>query len=435
MRIRSKNPNLHRHPPGLAVLFFTEMWERFSFYCMLSILSLYMDESLHFSMMATSQIYGLYTGLVYFTPLIGGWLADRYFGFRKSIIMGGIAMGIGHLCLAFPPLPTFFLGLICLIVGNGMFKPNISSILAGLYHEMPEKLDDAYNIFYMGVNLGALISPFVAFYLRTNYGWHYAFGAAGVGMVIAILVFTIFRKHVAKGEVHGVERSKAHQITLTHAQEKQRIFALVFISIVVVVFWMAFEQSGLTMTFWARDNTITEISPELFQAVNPIFILMFTPLLIMGWTWLRRRGKEPATASKIALGMLLGAAAGAIMMVAALSGGDHGRVNVSWLVSAYAVITVAEICLSPMGLSLVAKLAPPRMAGFWMGGWFAVSAIGSYLAGLIGSFWDRMNHSTFFAFLTVSSLIAFGFLLFVLRRLHRTIEEAERMLEDAAHSA
>jgi proton-dependent oligopeptide transporter, POT family len=427
-------PVKHKHPPGLAVLFFTEMWERFSFYCMLSILALYMDESLHFSTLVVGQIYGAYNGLVYFTPLIGGWLADRYLGFRKAILIGGVSMGIGHLCLAFPPLPTFFAGLIFLIIGNGMFKPNISTILGNLYREMPEKLDDAYNIFYMGINLGALASPLVASYLRNRFGWHYAFGAAGIGMIIALSVFVFFRKHVAKGELSAAERHRAagdKAVVLTKKQEKERITALLLVFAVVIVFWMAFEQSGLTLTFWARDATITNISPEIFQSVNPAFILIFTPLLVLLWNTLRKRKLEPATATKIALGMLLTAAAYGIMTVAARMGGDTGRVNVAWLVSTYAVITFAELCLSPMGLSLVSKLAPPRMQGMLMGTWFAATATGSYLAGLIGGFWNVMSHGMYFGILVVASLAAFGGLMLVIRRLHGTIAEAERMAMDS----
>ncbi len=422
-------PTRHRHHPGLAVLFFTEMWERFSFYCMLSILALYMDESLGFSTALVGQIYGGYIGLVYFTPLIGGWLADRFLGFRKAIIIGGIAMGFGHLSLAFAPLPTFFLGLSLLIIGNGLFKPNISTILGNLYRDRPEKRDDAYNIFYMGINLGALFSPLVASYLRNNFGWHYAFGAAGIGMVIALGVFIYFRNVVAEGEISAADRvrqSSAPGVQLTKKQEKDRINALLLIFGVVVIFWMAFEQNGFTLTFWARDATNTSISPEIFQSVNPTFILLFTPLLVGLWTWLRRRGKEPATATKIALGMLLTAGAYLIMMGAGLSGGNTGRVGVGWLVSTYAVITLAELLLSPMGLSLVSKLAPPRMQGMLMGTWFAFTALGSYLAGLLGSFWDAWPHSSFFLFLVVASLAAFAVLMLLLRRLHGTIAEVER---------
>ena len=425
----------HRHPPGLAVLFFTEMWERFSFYCMLSILALYMSESLKFSTTTIGQIYGGYIGLVYFTPLFGGLLADRVLGFRKAIVLGGISMGMGHALLAFPPLPTFFAGMSCLIIGNGLFKPNISTILGNLYRDMPEKRDDAYNIFYMGINLGAMMSPLVASYLRNNYGWHYAFGAAGVGMIFALTIFTVFRKHVAAGETAPAlssNSSPTKEMKLTPRQERDRIFALLMIFAVVIVFWMAFEQNGFTLTFWARDNTRTALSPELFQAINPSFILLFTPLLVLFWTVLRARRWEPSTAAKIAIGMLLTVAAYSVMTLAGRLGGDVGRVNVSWLVGTYAIITVAEICLSPMGLSLVSKLAPPRMRGMLMGAWFVASGIGSYLAGLFGGFWDRMNHSTFFAFLAFSSLAAFFLLLLVIRRLHTTIVEAEEMSLKAA---
>jgi POT family proton-dependent oligopeptide transporter len=195
---------------------------------------------------------------------------------------------------------------------------------------------------------------------------------------------------------------------------------------------MAFEQNGFTLTFWARDNTRTALSPELFQAINPSFILLFTPLLVLFWTALRARRWEPSTAAKIAIGMLLTVAAYSVMTLAGRLGGDVGRVNVSWLVGTYAIITIAEICLSPMGLSLVSKLAPPRMRGMLMGAWFVASGIGSYLAGLFGGFWDRMNHSTFFAFLAFSSLAAFFLLLLVIRRLHTTIVEAEEMSLKAA---
>jgi len=428
----------HRHHPGLAVLFFTEMWERFSFYCMLSILVLYMDESLHFSKSTCAQIWGLYNGLVYLTPLIGGWLADRYLGFRKAILIGGVSMGLGHLSLAFHPLPTFFLGLILLIIGNGLFKPNISTILGNIYRDTPEKRDDAYNIFYMGINLGALVSPLAASYLRNNFGWDWAFGAAGIGMVIALTVFTVFRKHVASGEIRAQDRvatTATSGVVVTKKQEKDRITALLLIFGVVLAFWMVYDQNGLTLTFWARDNTNTSISPEIFQSVNPAFILIFTPLLVLFWSRLRKMGKEPATATKIAIGMLLTAAAYGVMTVAGWVGGDHGRVGVSWLVGTYGVITVAELLLSPMGLSLVSRLAPPRMAGMLMGTWFAFTALGGYLSGAIGSFWESMDHSTFFLLLVVASLLAFGVLMLLLRRLHGTISEAEQMEKEVAASA
>lgn len=418
----------HKHPPGLTVLFFTEMWERFSFYCMLAILALYMNESLGFDTKTVGQVYGGYIALVYFSPLFGGLLADRWLGFRKAILIGGVFMGMGHLLLAFPPLPTFFAGLCCLIIGNGLFKPNISVLLGNLYRDMPEKRDDAYNIFYMGINVGAFFSPIVAAYLRNNFGWHWAFGAAGVGMMFSLLIFTLFRKHVLAGDVAAMKAAaevNPNAVALTPKQERARINALLLVFGVVIVFWMAFHQNGFTLTFWARDCTDTTWSPELFQVINPAFVLLFTPLLVLLWTLLRKRNAEPSTAAKIGIGMLLTAAAYTIMTFAGLAGGDTGRVSEWWLVSTYAVITIGELCLSPMGLSLVNKVAPARMRGLLMGGWFAATATGNYLCGLVGGLWDDMPHSTFFAILVAASLGAAALLFMVIKHIRPTIQEAE----------
>lgn len=431
-----------RHPKGLPVLFFTEMWERFSFYCMLSILSLYMNETLTggglgFSTFKTGQIYGLYVGLVYFTPLVGGLLADRVLGIRKTIIIGGLFMMAGHFLLAFRPLPTFFSALCCLIIGNGCFKPNISTMLGNLYRQIPEMKDDGYNIFYMGINVGALFSPLVAAYLRSLHpihGWHYAFAAAGVGMIFSLVIFNLFQKYVREGENIDLnnETHRSREIELTPRQARRQVTALLVIFGVVIFFWMAFHQNGLTLTFWARDATRTSLSPELFQSVNPFFVLAFTPLIVAFWNVLRRRTLEPSTAAKLGIGMLLTAGCYAIMAAAAFAGGNFGQVNVAWLISAYAVITLGELCLSPMGLSLVSKLAPWKIRGMMMGGWFAATAVGNYLSGFLGSFWDRMLHSTFFIILVVTSIFAAVILGFLLKFLNPVIKEAEAMAREAA---
>lgn len=420
-----------KHPTGLPVLFFTEMWERFGFYCMLAILSLYMNEKLGFSTRTVGQIYGAYVALVYFTPLLGGYLADKFLGFGRSILIGAVFMGAGYFLLAIPTLPFFFAGLISIIIGNGLFKPNISTLLGNLYHDLPEKRDAAYNIFYMGINIGAFFSPLVAAYMRNTYDWGYAFAAAGVGMVISFLLFITLRKHTLSGENKFQTNSKG-QIELTPQQEKSRITALMLVFGIVIIFWMAFHQNGFTLTFWARDATNTTLSPELSQAFNPMFVVLFTPLLVWFWMQLRKKGKEPSTAAKIGIGMLLTAAAFTIMTAAALSGGDTGRVSIAWLISTYAVITIGELCLSPMGLSLVNKLAPARMRGLLMGGWFAATSIGNYLSGFVGSFWDDMPHSSFFMILTIASVGASGLLLLVLKRIRPTIQEAEQMALAAA---
>ncbi len=458
-------PVKHRHPRGLPVLFFTEMWERFSFYCMLGILTLYMSDPKHglgFSTDQVAQVYGWYIGLVYLSPLFGGLLADKVLGFSRAILFGAVAMGIGHFLLAFPPLPTFFAGLACLIIGNGLFKPNISVLLGNLYRDMPEKRDDAYNIFYMGINVGAFFAPLVAAYLRTRYGWHFAFGAAGVGMIISLIIFSVFRKYTIAGEadIRNPQKNRRPDIELTKEQENRRIGALLLVFAIVVVFWMAFHQSGFTLNFWARDATdatnmptwmreqpeesatsattseMAEPEPrmaaELTQAINPAFVLLFTPLVVWFWMVLRRRGKEPSTAAKIGFGMLLTAAAYVIMTGAGLAGGDNGRVSISWLISTYAVITLGELMLSPMGLSLVNKLAPARMRGLLMGGWFTATAVGNKLSGVVGSLWDDLPHSQFFLILSVSSLAAAIVLFLLIKRIRGTIQDAEQMALDHA---
>lgn len=571
------------------MLFLTEMWERFSFYCMLSILSLYMNEmfvrgGLGFDTFKTGQIYGLYVGLVYFTPLIGGIIADRVLGIRKTIVIGGLFMMAGHFLLglimfpssgtpyfhlgdlenpqaflvklekssdplsehlkanidsgtltmlqdytdltdaeippdyqefaaqlldtlhssfltdlnriiasenlydqerfaeielsgdltaelrkelkgtelarvnrklleaAYPgaikaksfhfslgPLLFFFTALGCLIIGNGCFKPNISTMLGNLYRDLPEKKDDAYNIFYMGINLGAFFSPIAAASLRSLHpihGWHYAFGAAGVGMIISLITFLTFQKHVRAGEnISGGNIDQAgtgREVELTPLQARKQVMALLVIFGVVIFFWMAFHQNGLTLNFWARDNTRTTLSPELFQSVNPAFILLFTPLLVGFWNILRRRRLEPTTASKLGIGMILTAGCYLIMVFAALAGGNFGQVSVSWLISAYAVITLGELCLSPMGLSLVSKLAPWKIRGMMMGGWFAATAIGNYLSGFLGSFWDTLLHSTFFLILVGTSLFAAVLLFMFLKFLNPIIMGAEARAREAA---
>jgi len=431
-----------KHPPGLVILFLTEMWERFSFYCMLSILSLYMNEQIQggglgFSIDKTSDIYGWYISIVYFTPFFGGIIADRIWGIRKTIIFGGIFMMAGHFLLAFRPLPFFFSALVCLIIGNGCFKPNISVMLGNLYRDMPEKKDDAYNIFYMGINLGAFFSPLVAATLRNLHpvhGWHYAFAAAGVGMIISLITFLVFQKHVKAGEnIMTNDTDNPKEIDLSPKVARQRVGALLVIFAVVIFFWMAFHQNGLTLTFWARDATDTSLSPELFQSVNPLFILIFTPLLVAFWNVLRRKNMEPSTAAKLGIGMLLTAGCYAIMAGAALSGGNHGRVSVAWLINAYAIITLGELCLSPMGLSLVSKLAPWKIRSMMMGGWFAATAIGNKMSGLIGRFWDDWLHSTFFLLLVASSLFAALLLFIFLKFLRPIIQDAEEEARRAVH--
>ena len=456
-----------RHPRGLAVLFFTEMWERFGFYTMLSIFVLYLDEFFHFT--NVGQIYGLYLAFVYFTPVGGGFIADRI-GFRRTITMGAILMAIGYGLIAVPLAekpereaevvaaeeqyavvradyearyeaareaatsagtqlvweetapdyegpgrtarrPLFIFALVILVIGNGLFKPNISVMVGNLYPEGSPLKDAAFNIFYMGINIGAFFAPLAAAGLRNNLGWSWAFGAAAVGMVASLLIFQIFRNHVLHAEIGRSADSTVQVGEMPRTEYRRRITALVIIFLIVIVFWMSFHQNGFTLTLWARDSTGPlfgqwQISPEVFQVFNPLFVVTMTPLVVMFWSWRRRHGKEPATPAKMGIGMILTATAFGLMALAGKAGGDFGRVSPFWLIGSYWVVTLGELCLSPMGLSFVSKVAPPTVRGLMMGCWFGATAIGNYLAGSIEPLWEQWLHSQFFGFLVVTCLIS-----------------------------
>jgi POT family proton-dependent oligopeptide transporter len=368
------------------------------------------------------QIYGIFLALSYFTPMLGGYLADKWLGYGKSIVIGAILMGVGYAMLTVDNLHFFYISLLVIVFGSCFFKPNISTMLGNMYGDTNLNKDSGYQIFYMGINIGAFFAPFVAAYMRNNFGWSYAFIAASAGMVVSLAIFLFFHNHV-KMVVTSTHNSTEHVSSLSPQQEKNGIVSLFIIYAIVIIFWLAFYQNGLTLTFWARDCTQTSLKPELFQAVNPFFIVFFTPILVWVWSWLRKRGKEPSTPIKLSSGMFLTAVAFALMMFAALSGGDTGKVSVLWLISSYAVITLAEICLSPMGLSLANKLSPPRMRGLMMGCWFAATSVGKYLAGFVGGYWEKMDHSRFFGLLVILSVIAFVLMLSVRRKINSALEE------------
>lgn len=412
----------HRHPPGLYVLFFTELWERYSFYSMMAILTLYMDEALHFNEHLSGQVYGSYIAGVYFLPLIGGWLADRVLGFNKAVIVGAALMMAGHFVLAVERLPFFFTALGLLACGSGLLKPNVSTIVGNLYHDRPELRDAGFNIFYMGINIGAFISPIAVAWFRARYGWGVAFASAGVAMAFSLAIFVGFNRYVAAGAKRVDQTTEVADLPPHEA--RARVTALLVIYLIVIAFWVAFYQNGFTLTFWARDNTATSIAPETFQAVEPLGIILFTPLLVAAWTWLRQRNREPSTLGKILLGMIFTALSFAVMVGAALLAGDHGRVSPWWLVSSYGIIAIGEICLSPMGLSLVTKVAPPRLRGMMMGAWFVTLSLGGYFSGALGAYWMTMPHATFFVIVTALVLGAAVLTLGAMRWLKPTFAAA-----------
>jgi proton-dependent oligopeptide transporter, POT family len=411
------------HPPGLYVLFFTEMWERYSFYSMMAILSLYMNEALHFDIAHVGRIYGLYTAGVYFLPLAGGLLADRLLGFNRAIIIGGVLMMFGHIALGIELMPFFYSGLILLACGSGLLKPNVSTIVGNLYRSRPELRDQGFNIFYVGINLGAFVSPLTVSWLRTNYGWSAAFMSAAVAMLFSLVTFIGFNRHVAEAATRVDTSTEAR--TIAPAEARSRVITLLAVFTISTAFWLAFYQIFYTFTFWARDNTATTIAPERFQVFEPLGVIALSPVLVAVWMWLQRRNAEPSTPVKMLLGVVLCAGAFGMLGYAGTIGGDTGRVSPLWLIAANIIIALGEIALSPMGLSLVNSIAPPRSRGLLMGGWFVSLALGGYLSGYIGAYWDRMPHSRFFAMVAVILVGTAVPLSLMTPQIKRTIRRAE----------
>lgn len=559
------------HPKGLWFLFGTEMWERFGYYLMLGIFALYMldgwnNGGMGFDAHTKSDIYGTYLGLVYLTPFIGGLLADRVLGYRRSIIMGGLMMAAGYFLLSIHDITTFFAGLGLIILGNGFFKPNISTLVGNLYSsdELKHKKDSGYNIFYMGINVGAFVCNFVAAYMRINFGWNFAFIAAGVGMLIGVVIFLSGTKHIKHvdvikplqegdmptgkilgstilpmfvfgilgylipGNLLGSDTNDAFILGCvpviaffiylwfkSSGLEKRAIAALLAVFSCVILFFAIFHQNGDALTVWAEDYTDREMpesvatvfnkvdmaqtvenndivaldepafkakieelraannampeatetemaakkagakeiaklesskkyfsnlaaekvpakgkdlklySTELYQSINPFWVIVLTPVLVGIWTALRKKGKEPSTPTKIALGLLITALSALVMVGAVYATNDLTmKAGSWWLLASYGVITLGELCLSPMGLSLVSKLSPPRITALMMGGFFLAISVGNKLAGMLSSLWEDMEQKENFFFLNFALVLIAALLLFLmLKWLNRVMKE------------
>ncbi|MEY3586497.1 MAG: hypothetical protein RLZZ243_1561 [Bacteroidota bacterium] len=551
------------HPTGLWYLFGTEMWERFGYYLMLGIFSLYMIDGwnnggMGFDAGKKSDIYGTYLGLVYLTPFIGGLLADRILGYRRSIIMGGIMMSAGYFCLSIHNETAFYVALMLIILGNGFFKPNISTLVGNLYSadDMKDKKDAGYNIFYMGINIGAFICNFVAAYMRINYGWGHAFAAAGVGMLIGVAIFILGTKHIKHvdvvkpvqegdmstvrifsmtvlpmfvfgilgymlpGNFLGSDTNDAFIIGClpviaffiylafkSEAKESRAIKALLAVFACVILFFAIFHQNGDALTVWAEDHTNREMSEgvanvagsvgmaqvvvnndivsssdsefkatidsmrkveegmpkvtkaelkakadlsgeisqlessrkyfatlpkdevpakgedmklystELYQSINPFWVVTLTPIVVGFFGWMRRRKREPSTPTKIAIGLVI-TALSALVMVGAVfaTNGMSAKAGSIWLIASYGVITIGELCLSPMGLSLVSKLSPPRITALMMGGFFLAISVGNKLSGMLSSLWETIPEKQNFFYLNFGLVMAAAVILFLMLR-------------------
>ena len=432
------------HPPGLFLLFFTEMWERFSYYGMRALLVLYMvdhlikgirDGSIHvlgFSLLENaiqgmagpqaiqplaSYIYGFYTALVYLTPVFGGMLADRILGQRKTVVVGGVLMAIGHFLMAIESM--FLIALVFLIIGNGCFKPNISTQVGSLYPEGDPRLDRAYTIFYAGVNLGAFFSPLVCGTLGQVYGWHYGFGAAGVGMVLGVILYLWGQRFLAPDQLTKAKETKIETAPIT-AQQWKGIIGLIVLTVLNIVFWAVYEQQGNTVQLFADRNTDWhflgwELPSTWFQAFNPMFIFALTPLLNMIWGWQSRNRKEPPSVTKMALGCVLLGASFLPLMYITRGLGETQRINFLWLVSCTLIYTLGEMYLSPIGLSLVVKVAPARVVSMMMGIWYMANFFGNLLSGYIGTYYEKMTRESFFLLLATLG-IASGIAIFALSK-------------------
>lgn len=432
------------HPKGLFVLFFAEMWERFSYYGMRALLIFYLTKHWLFSDEKASVIYGAYTALVYITPVIGGYLADRYLGQRKAVLFGAVLLTCGHFLMAFEgdggqgsaAMNVFWLALSFIIVGSGFLKANISVIVGQLYPRTDVRRDGAYTIFYMGINLGAFLGTLAAGYLGETYGWSYGFGAAGIGMLLGLLVF-IWGRPLLMGRGEAPDPARLLQpafglrfewllylvgliavaaiwgliqyqhvvgtllgifgamliayvlfiaVTRLTPHERDRIFAAIFLMVGSILFWALFEQAGSSLNLFAdRYVDRAGVPASIFQSLNPAYIVLLGPVFAALWTWLARHGLEPSTPAKFGLALVqLGA--GFLVLVAGSSlGGEGAKTAVVFLFLIYLLHTTGELCLSPVGLSAMNRLAPAQMASLIMGTWFFASAIGNFAAGLIAS--------------------------------------------------
>ena len=418
---------LFGHPRGLSFLFATEMWERFSYYGMRALLVLYLVKYVllpeHSSQVIglltlkggletifgplepqpfASQIYGTYTALVYLTPIFGGLLADRVLGQRKTVVIGATLMAIGHFMMVFEPLLLF--ALLTLILANGLFKPNISTQVGGLYKEGDPRRDSAYSIFYVGINLGAFLAPLICGTLGEKWGWHYGFGAAGVGMVIGLLIYLRGLRELPPDELEKAKAAHAEHNPMSR-EDWRAVFALLILFLPNTLFWAAYEQQGNTIALWAdsyTDRSIDlllwqgEIPVTWFQAFNPFMIFVFTPLIVKLWAIQSRRGSEPSTVAKMAMGCFIVALSYLVMVAAAFYTASGGKATWLWLFLYFVIITIGELYLSPVGLSLVSKVAPARVLSLMMGVWLSTSFLGNFLAGWLGSYWSSMEKPNFF---------------------------------------
>ncbi len=474
--------SLFGHPKGLGLLFFTEMWERFSYYGMRALLVLYLVNAQHWTAAKAATLYGNYTMLVFLTPLVGGYLADRIIGTRRSLVIGGIIIAAGHFTLALTGEAAFYIGLGLIIVGTGFFKSNVSTQVGQIYADGDARRDAGFTVFYMGINLGAFLGPLLCGYLAEspNWGWHYGFAAAGVGMVLGLITYVWGREKYLPGiglpnrvdtsaridasvpvsnPMHGIGGAAVGcvlgflgggwlglamggviggalgiAILGSQGEERKRVFAIFIVAFFIVFFWAAYEQAGSSMNLFADRNVdltlgglvSKPIPASWFQSVNPFYILVFSPVFAWIWMTLGKNKMEPSTAMKMVIGLFL-LGTGFLFMVLGAKSADQGmRVSWMWLCAAYLFHTLGELCLSPIGLSYVTKVAPVRFASLMMGVWFLSNAVANKLGGTIAALVEKIPTLTqFYTIFVISSFSAALLMLLcvpLLKRLTSTVK-------------
>jgi POT family proton-dependent oligopeptide transporter len=451
------------HPRGLSTLFFTEMWERFSYYGTRALLIYFMtasaaDGGLGFGVAKASAIYGMYTAMVYMLSLPGGWIADRFLGQRKAVFLGGILIALGNLGLAIHSLATFYAGLGLVVLGTGLLKPNVSAIVGQIYPAGDQRRDAGFSIFYMGINLGAFLAPLICGYFGQNVNWHIGFGVAAVGMTCGLIQYKLGGHHLGDAGLHPVKAAtpeeEARQRTLLWVglggggafvalaiilkvtgilpisaaavsqafgmillltvivsfawlllftewspEERKRLIAIFGLFLASTVFWSVFEQAGSTLSLFAQRNTNNVVlgfsyPPSWFQSMNSIFIFSFAP--VFAWIWLRLGSRDPSSPTKFTIGLLLVGLGFAVLVPAAAASAEGALVSPLWLTVTYLCHTFGELCLSPVGLSAMTKLAPVRIAGLTMGIWFLSISVGNYLGGRASALYESLPLPTLF---------------------------------------
>ncbi len=451
------------HPRGLATLFFTEMWERFSYYGMRALLILFMTASaaeggLGFDVAQAGAVYGLYTSAVYMMSLPGGWLADRFLGKRRAVWYGGVLIASGHFSMAVPTLASFYFGLVLIVLGTGLLKPNISAIVGDLYTASDIRRDSGFSIFYMGINLGAFIAPILCGYLGQRVDWHMGFGLAGVGMTLGLIQYRLGARHLGEAGVHPVAPETAEAAARQRAQlriglialalipavlavlsmtglaeitavrvadafgvlllllvvvvlgavlflgswtpvERKRLIVILVLFLAASLFWSVFEQAGSTLNLFAQrstENTALGLSfpSSWFQSMNALFLIAFAP--VFAWVWMRMGESGPSVTTKFVLGLVFAGLGFAVMMGAAQLAASGVKVSPMWLTVTYLLHTFGELCLSPVGLSAMTKLAPSSVVSLMMGVWFLATSVGNYLGGRMASFYESLSLVTLF---------------------------------------